>query len=275
MKKTISLILALVLILSLSITAFAAEVPEGESQSIKATYSVADSKAVYKVDIAWGGMVFNYNSGNQLVWDPESLLFVEQTGGKPSWTPAEEGGDTVTVTNHSNAVVNVSIAYKKDATNGVDGTLENGSFTLESADNGVDGAAGTPTSNVAKLSLSTENIPEGFIGSEEAVTLGSLTVTITHPASIDATTADAATLTTDVADALANGKNTLHITLAAEAAEEMFTAVYDAVAASGKDASTISLTFAGVTTLPASITVNADGTAVWNALTFKSITLAS
>ena len=177
MKKVISMILALVLVLSMGITAFAAEVPEGESQSIKATYSVADSKAVYKVDIAWGGMVFNYASGMENVWNPETLKFETAQKGEPSWTPAEEGGDTVTVTNHSNAPVGIKIAYTK-AENGVEGTLENGSFTLDSADNGVDGAAGTPTANSAKLSLSTENIPESFTDGSANVTLGTITVTI-------------------------------------------------------------------------------------------------
>ena len=177
MKKVISMILVLVLVLSMGITAFAAEVPEGESQSIKATYSVADSKAVYKVDIAWGGMVFNYASGMENVWNPETLKFEIAQKGEPSWTPAEEGGDTVTVTNHSNAPVGIKIAYTK-AENGVEGTLENGSFTLDSADNGVDGAAGTPTANSAKLSLSTENIPESFTDGSANVTLGTITVTI-------------------------------------------------------------------------------------------------
>lgn len=199
MKKVISMILALVLVLSMGITAFAAEVPEGESQSIKATYSVADSKAVYKVDIAWGGMVFNYASGMENVWNPETLKFETAQKGEPSWTPAEEGGDTVTVTNHSNAPVGIDMAYTK-AENGVDGTLENGSFTLDSADNGVDGAAGTPTANSAKLSLSTENIPESFTDGSANVTLGTITVTIEQ---IDALVSSEAELVA----ALENGGN--------------------------------------------------------------------
>ena len=179
MKKVISMILALVLVLSMGITAFAAELPEGESQSIKATYSVAESDAVYKVDIAWGGMVFHYNPGTENVWDPESLIFVKTETGEASWTPAEENGDTVTVTNHSNAVVGIKIAYTK-AENGVDGTLVNGSFTLGSADNGTEGAAGTPTANSARLSLSTEGIPETFTDGSKDVVLGTITVTVEH-----------------------------------------------------------------------------------------------
>ena len=199
MKKVISMILVLVLVLSMSMTAFAAEVPEGESQSIKATYSEAEAATVYKVDIAWGGMVFNYASGMENVWNPDTLKFETVQKGEPSWAPAAAGGDTVTVTNHSNAPVGIDMAYTKAET-GVDGTLENGSFTLGSADNGVDGAAGTPTADSARLTLSTENIPESFTDGSANVTLGTITVTIEQ---IDALVSSEAELVA----ALENGGN--------------------------------------------------------------------
>ena len=200
MKKIISLILVLVLVLSLSITAFAAEVPEGESQSIKATYSVADAQEVYKVDITWGSMEFHYNSGDQMVWNPETLLFEEQTGGDPFWAPAEKGGDTVTITNHSNAAVNVSIAYTKDATNGVDGTLDNGSFTLESA---VGTAVEAAPSKTATLNLSTANLPASFQEGSADVTIGAMTVTIMEAAlRIDGTLGGKTVATKEDVDAL-------------------------------------------------------------------------
>ena len=177
MKKVISMILALVLVLSMGITAFAAELPEGESQSIKATYSVAESAAVYKVDIAWGGMAFHYNPGVENVWDPENLIFVKTETGEASWTPAEENGDTVTVTNHSNAVVGIKIAYTPAEENGVSGTVENGSFLLSTA---VGTGKNAAPCDYAKLTLSTENIPESFTDGSKDVVLGTITVTIEH-----------------------------------------------------------------------------------------------
>lgn len=176
MKQVFSVILAGLLALSLPITASAAETVGGGHHSITATYSELDGAATYQVDIAWGDMEFDYVTEAESVWNPDTLQY-ESVDAASAWVPTSEGGDAVTVTNHSNASVDVEVIYTKSE-NGVDGELENGCFTLESADNGVDGAAGTPTSDSARLILSTANVPNGFQAGSEDVILGTLTVSV-------------------------------------------------------------------------------------------------
>lgn len=261
MKKFLSCILALVLILSMSITAFAAEndiggTDQSDSGDIKVIYSktVLDTETVYHIDIAWGSMEFNYNSGMIQEWDPENLKYVIKApdgGAVPTWTPAEEKGDTVTVTNHSNAAVGISITYTKDTTNGVDGTVVNGGFSLGSADNGENGAAGTATSDSATLSLSTENLPESFKAGSSKVTVGSLAVTIENDLSIDATAMTADELNAAVAGQLAKGYTDITVTLAAYANAEMFTAIRRAICdTEGVADGSIDLTLKGATSIP-------------------------
>lgn len=174
MKKVISMILVLVLVLSMSITAFAAEVPSGGTQSITATYSEVESAIVYKVDISWGGMVFNYNSGMENVWNPDTLKFETVQKGEASWAPAEQGGDTVTVTNHSNTGLLVNVAYTPAAENGVNGSVENGSFFVATA---VDTERGNAPKGSAKLTLDASSVPTTW-NETGATTIGSITVTL-------------------------------------------------------------------------------------------------
>ena len=250
MKKLISMILVLVLVLSMSMTAFAAEVPSGGTQSITATYSEVESAIVYKVDVSWGGMVFNYNSGMENVWNPDMLKFETVQKGEASWAPAAQGGDTVNVTKHSNASVGINITYTK-AENGVDGTLENGSFTLGSSDNGVDGTAGTATSDSAKLTLSTANIPDSFKDGSTNVTIGSLTVSISYATGIDATNMTADELKSAVATQLAAGETDITVTLAPDAPAEMITAIRRVICdTEDLEDGSINLTLKGVTSIP-------------------------
>ena len=173
MKKAITLLLALVLVLSMSIPALAAE-----SGDIKVTYSQPDPARVTYVDLTWGSMEFNYNSGDTKVWNPEKLEY-EIVPGKAedaSWTPVNEGGDTVTVTNHSNTGLLVTVVYTPAEENGVSGTLENSSFLLATAE-------GTDKNNApkgsAKLTLDPASRPASW-STEGATTIGNITVKLDH-----------------------------------------------------------------------------------------------
>ena len=110
MKKIIAIALSLILVLSLSVTAFAASPivsTEGSDEGIaKGTYEAGSvAAAVYSVDVAWDGLTsFVYMDTVEGTWLPESHTydgFVEA-----HW----EGEATVTVTNHSNVDVTVGVA---------------------------------------------------------------------------------------------------------------------------------------------------------------------
>lgn len=175
MKKITSIILASLLALSATASAFATEVPGSDSKEITATYVQPDPDSVYEVDIIWGSMEFDYNSGLKRVWNPDTLQYSDEVETEPSWTPSDENGDIVTVKNHSNETVEIKVTYTKDADNGVDGTLTNDGFLLTTAE---DTTVEDAPNNSAQLALSTENMPESFKEGSTGVTVGTLTVTI-------------------------------------------------------------------------------------------------
>ena len=78
MKKTISLFLALLLAVSLSITAFAAEGSENIAENngmasikVSGVYAAGEEAAkLINVDIAWGAMSFIYTAGDA-AWNPD------------------------------------------------------------------------------------------------------------------------------------------------------------------------------------------------------------
>ena len=101
MKKTISVLLALVLILAMSTTAFAATIESSPgSQDIDVNAKYVDGVSAptkYSVDVSWGAMEFTYTVSGTKTWDPETHTYTAST--QPAWTAS---GNTITVTNHSN-----------------------------------------------------------------------------------------------------------------------------------------------------------------------------
>ena len=127
MKKVLSLIAALSLTLSMSVTVFADEtgpaigdLPNGQDISITAQYEKGADKipTVYHVTVSWnqtGTLVYN-EDGDNLSWNPNDLTYTRTPVSTGSW---EVGTDTnapkvnITVTNRSNAAVNASIDQVK------------------------------------------------------------------------------------------------------------------------------------------------------------------
>ncbi len=142
MKKLLAIFLALVITLALSLTCFAEAVTldkttgQGTVQgTITATYApgVANPMVMYAVDVAFGSMSFVYY----------------EDGG---WSGT---GNTVAVTNHSNAEVNVALDYVAKADyNGIVGDFgADANFTLAS---GLDTTYETADCKVATLTLDGE-----------------------------------------------------------------------------------------------------------------------
>ena len=242
MRKIFSIALCLVLLLSMSTQAFAAE-----SGDIKVTYSQDTAAVVTVVDITWGSMEFNYTSSETKVWNPETLQYEIIPGeGDGSWTPKNEGGDTVTVTNHSNTGLEVTVTYTPAEENGVAGSVTNGTFTLATAE-------GTDKNNApkdsAKLALDNSSTPSQW-GTDGATTIGSMTVTLKTVFFMDATSSTADELEIALLTALNAGTTDVSVTLAANANEEMFTAITNALIRSSAAEGSVNLTIAGAQVIP-------------------------
>ena len=92
------------------IAVFAADgVGEGGSDSADVTGTYAEGTSsipVYSVDIAWEGLSFTYNGGNEGTWNPDTHQYDGST--EPGW--ADDEG-VITITNHSNVAVTALSTY--------------------------------------------------------------------------------------------------------------------------------------------------------------------
>ena len=133
MKKFFALALALVLTFAMAVTCFAATLtaPGQTTGGVYATYvPAAAAGTVYQVDVAFGEMQFTYTPEGNGEWDTENHQYVNKAA--PKW---EAAGNTITVTNHSNAAVTVNLSYK--AATGFEAataSFDKTTFTLGSAD---------------------------------------------------------------------------------------------------------------------------------------------
>lgn len=171
MKKLLALLLVAILALSLSLFAFAdtitsLDVPATETGNVNVT--VTDSRRpdeitpTYNVVVEWGTLNFTYNiTGN---WDPENHKYVG------NWNNTS---GTITVTNHSDAGVDVSAAFPEAqtevTTNSVTATLGNNTFNLATA---VGTAKDAAPSNTITVTIT------GAPDVTESYTLSTITVTI-------------------------------------------------------------------------------------------------
>lgn len=166
--KKLSTILALALVVALFASfAVSAEVEHSTiaelgSVSKDVNFTVedvtVDDSVVYSVDVAWNDLSFTYDEG-KLSWNPEDHDYTKADSAA-NWSD-DEG--FVTVTNHSNADVAVTVSFSDaNADDGLSVEVANGSFTLESAV-GKDKNAGD--SDVAALTAKGTPTASGKIGS--------------------------------------------------------------------------------------------------------------
>ena len=173
MKKLFATLLAVAMLASVSVTAFAAETNYGTQDTeitVDGSYvSGAAGSSVISVDIEWEDMNFTYSATSEGTWDPATHTYVGAgAGGWSDNTPA------ITVTNHSNVAVNATLGFTAD----VDGVI--GTFTE---------ASGTENDNILELATAEgttlENAPTatanfGISGAaiDADKTLGTITVAI-------------------------------------------------------------------------------------------------
>ena len=137
MKRAVSLILTSAAVLALGTTAFAAEgstvISQGNQEiDVEAKYeSSVETPAVYSVDVSWGAMQFSYAASGTKDWNADSHTYTDNK--EAGWT-AE--GNTVRVTNHSNAQVTASFTFEAlDAYPGLSGSFDKPSLIFPSAEN--------------------------------------------------------------------------------------------------------------------------------------------
>lgn len=171
MKKFIALILAVLLIASMSVTAFAADVADGDITSNTANKKTGDVKvqvtdaagnvftadATYFVVITWGDLIFDLEVANpktNITWDGDKYNIV---GG--NWD--DETTHYVTVTNKSDAKVAISAAFSNGNKTSekkyeVAATITNGDKTLADAVNKEPDS----TTYTISLSAAPKTLPE-------------------------------------------------------------------------------------------------------------------
>lgn len=119
MKKFFAITIAIVMMMAMVATAFAAEgsstKQDGETQDIavnaKYNGSGTTEAPVISVNVAWDAMEFTYNVGGSKVWHADDHSYTTDTTSK--WS---ETGNKVTITNHSNIDVKVKTEYKPEET---------------------------------------------------------------------------------------------------------------------------------------------------------------
>lgn len=193
MKKIISLILALVLVLGLAVSASAEEhtfTASGEYTfehnadtdneppytaigDVTVTITPPTVDPVYKVDVVWGDLDFEYSFGTAPSWDPESHTY--SGGTNVGWQGATSG--TVEVTNHSNAALKVSHTLTNSSLYNVDVNTVWDKQTLKSAD--VTGILNTPNAaDSCTLTVSIIDPATTVPTSMDNFTIGKLSVVI-------------------------------------------------------------------------------------------------
>lgn len=179
MRKTAALFLSLALACSVNATAFAADtspktidqIGGSAEMNVTGTYQAGTPGApVYKVDIAWTDLNFMYMAGSAGTWNPETHTYSGSSEG--SW--GSQSG-TITVTNHSNAMVEATPVYKAAAGyESANMKFDGAGLELQSADNhrGQEGAGQETTGTITVT-------PEGTLpANANGDTIGTITVTI-------------------------------------------------------------------------------------------------
>ncbi len=213
MKKILATILALTMVLSLGVSAFAAAGTGGPatgSQNItgsdasslennplgidvQLTATLPKPTDTYYVTVKWQSMQFVYSGGNAGTWSESSHTYTDATAG--TWSGGEQTSQaaatgatsTITVTNHSNVAVKVTGTYDEKSSSGYTSGNEVKGVTVtftgvteeELHAGNEENTAGVNDSgandNVAECTVNVKGTPTEDI--EEAV-VGTVTITI-------------------------------------------------------------------------------------------------
>jgi len=172
MKKILLMILAVGLLAGMGMGVCASSINE---EMPEATYPVqavyqegGETMTVISVDIEWKGMSFTYTGPSQPQWDPVNHKYISSEG---HWEPSEA---SITITNHSNAIILADIQYQANDT-----FPETKMFFTDQTPF-VGSAEISETGTEDGCSVTVEAIPGGILSDKaESVTgIGTITVTV-------------------------------------------------------------------------------------------------
>ena len=183
-----------------SVTAAIAGTDTTDTADVSAEFQDAGTVApVYSVTITWGDMAFVYTDTTTYEWDVAAHTYTHTGNLTGTWTSGNEGGDLVTVTNHSNVTVSAALTYTPAAAySGFNGSLtkvsssrasltqSSDSAQIWTLENGLTGQYGSAATATARLILSgaTDGFESGVIG-ELGLTLSVPEDAVVTPASGD------------------------------------------------------------------------------------------
>ena len=163
--RKLTTILALVLVVALcasfAVSADTLTSLTSTSTDVTITYDqTAEDKTtvVYSVDVTWTDVAFTYDAGTT-VWNPSTHAY-DAPGASAKWEDAE---GSVKVTNHSNAAVDVTVAFESANNGTATVAVANGSFTLNSAVDTVKDAAPNATATLTASGAPTSDSKLGTI----------------------------------------------------------------------------------------------------------------
>ena len=172
MKKLFATLLAVAMLASMSVTAFAATNDGTQDTEITVNGSFVSGTAgaeTISVDVEWDAMDFTYTAPSQGTWNPANHTYEGATaGGWSDNTPA------ITVKNHSNVAVNATLGFKADVA-GVVGTFTETSGT---ENNNIPNLATAVGTEVANAPTATANFGISGAAIDANKALGTITVTI-------------------------------------------------------------------------------------------------
>ena len=220
MKKIFATLLAVAMLASMSVTAFAEENTGATPTEITVTGKYtpgATTGEIISADIAWEAMDFTYTGASQGAWNPATHTYDGATeGGWSNNTPA------ITVTNHSNVAVNATLGFTASVT-GVVGTFTEASGTENDGVLELATAEGTTLENAPKATANF-GISGAAIDADKA--LGTITVTIAKTGSAEG--GETATVVTTFAELQAAVNNGGTVKLGGDITLEDYLNIYAA-----------------------------------------------
>ena len=178
MKRVISVVLTLVMMLSYSIVGLAGEstadtVPFNKNDIIViGILKEVKEEIIYKVDVTWGAMTFTYDKGGQ-TWDTENHKYVSKSGSTGSWTSL---GNNITVTNHSNADIKTTLGFSQSYVSGKFYSTNSTASEITAPFTVVSALSGTAQTKSAYLILS--GAPSSTWLANPSLALGTISISI-------------------------------------------------------------------------------------------------